>query len=87
MAIGLNRQGAAMLLLQAWLISYLFGIGCVIVAGNFGPYFLIDAPPLCGVSHLWGMAQASPAISACSASAGMIVLPPTRTARRRPAEM
>ena len=43
MAIGLNRQGAAMLLLQAWLISYLFGIGCVIVAGNFGPYFLIDA--------------------------------------------
>ena len=36
-------------------------------------------PSAVGV-FFWGMAQAFPEISACNASAGMMVRPPTRTA-------
>jgi FtsH-binding integral membrane protein len=32
-------------LITTFLVSYLFGIGCVVAAGNFGPYFLIEALP------------------------------------------
>ena len=32
-------------LFTTFLVSYLFGIGCVIAAGNFSPYFLIEALP------------------------------------------